>query len=163
MKIDQGIVDQTFMVRNGTCGFFYDQEDVERIKSAIQGSLGVSLSNSEVIDFWRWRSSEWDSGWVTTHGDLDTQEWFQKFIQFVGVEPSEDEEDSSEPPPKSTVKVVVKDAEDEPWEVELDAGYHADLLRELEVQIPEKSAAGTIRYSLVYDPTKVLNCRKLEE
>jgi hypothetical protein len=61
------------------------------------------------------------------------------------------------------VKVVVKDCEGVPWEIELDPDYHTQLLRDIESQIPEKTEGGTIRYSLEYDPAKVWNMRKLEE
>jgi hypothetical protein len=60
------------------------------------------------------------------------------------------------------VKVVVKDAEGIPWEIEMDPHYHTQLISDIESQIPEKSEGGSIRYSLEYDSSKIWNMRKLE-
>lgn len=60
------------------------------------------------------------------------------------------------------VKVPVKDADGELWEIELDPDYHKQLLAELESQTPENSPGGTIRYTLEYDPDKVWGMRKLD-
>jgi len=165
MKINQDLVTKTFQCRNGTSGLYHDPGDVKFIQEVLQKNLGVFVSESEVIDFWIWRSNEWDSSFLSInyHDDNEILDWFQKFIQFVGVEPDEDYEDISEPPSKVGVKVVVKDGEGVPWEIELDPDYHTQLLRDIESQIPEKTEGGTIRYSLEYDPAKVWNMRKLEE
>ena len=162
MKINQDLVTKTFMARNGTCGSYLCKEDVNRIQKVLQETHGIFISESEAIDFWIWRSNEWDSSFLSVGGDDETLEWFQKFIQFVGVEPDEDYEDISEPPPKVGVKVVVKDEEGIPWEIELDPEYHTKLLQDIESQIPEKSEGGSIRYSLEYDPSKIWNARKLD-
>ena len=164
MKINQDLVTKTFMTRNGTCGSYWCKEDVNRIQKVLQETHGIFISESEAIDFWIWRSNEWDSSFLSInyHDDNEILDWFQKFIQFVGIEPDEDYEDISEPPPKVGVKVVVKDEEGIPWEIELDPDYHTKLLQDIESQIPEKSKGGTIRYSLEYDPSKIWNTRKLE-
>lgn len=165
MKINQELVTQTFQCRNGTAGLYHELEDVHRIQEVLHRNHGIFVSESEVIDFWHHRSEQWDSSWLSVpyHDDGEILDWFQKFIQFVGVEPDEDYEDISEPPSKVGVKVVVKDGEGVPWEIELDPDYHTQLLRDIESQIPEKTEGGTIRYSLEYDPAKVWNMRKLEE
>jgi hypothetical protein len=139
---------------------YYDLEDVHRIQEVLKEEHGIFISESEAIDFWKWRSEEWDSSFLSSGNDSEILEWFQKFIQFVGVEPDEDDENIPEPPPKAGVKVLVKDAEGQPWEVELDPEYHSQLIQDIESQIPEKSEGGSIRYSLEYDPTKVWNVRK---
>jgi len=165
MKINQDLVTQTFNVRLQNAGIYYEQEDVDHIKSVVHQLFGVTLSNSEAIDFWTWRCNEWDGSWFGVDPERDSdliQEYFQKFIEFVGVEPDEDDENIPEPPPKAGVKVLVKDAEGQPWEVELDPEYHSQLIQDIESQIPEKSEGGSIRYSLEYDPTKVWNVRKLD-
>ena len=59
------------------------------------------------------------------------------------------------------MKVIVKDSEGQPWEIELDPEYHSQLLNDIESQIPEKSVGGSIRYSLEYNPEKIWNMRKL--
>ena len=164
MKINQELVTQTFNVRLQNSGIYYEQDDVDRIKSEVHRLFGVTLSNSEAIDFWVWRCNEWDGSWFGVDPIRDSdliQEYFEKFIEFVGVEPDEDEENIPEPPPKAGVKVLVKDAEGQPWEVELDPEYHSQLIQDIESQIPEKSEGGSIRYSLEYDPTKVWSTRKL--
>jgi len=56
----------------------------------------------------------------------------------------------------------VKDADGQPWEIELEPEYHSQLIGEIESQIPEKSEGGSIRYSLEYNPEKIWNMRKLE-
>lgn len=61
------------------------------------------------------------------------------------------------------VESVVKDGEGVPREVELDPEHHAQLLGEIESQIPEKSVGGIIRCSLAYDPGKIWGTRKLDE
>jgi len=166
MKINQSLVTKTFQCRNGTMGSYYDLDDVHCIKDVLTKNLGISISESEVIDFWKWRCEEWDGSWFgvdPSHTDVsDIQDWFEEFIKFVGVETDEDEENISEPPLRVGVKVVVKDVDGSPWEVELDPNYHSQLISEIESQIPEKSERGTIRYSLDYDPAKVWNVRKLE-
>lgn len=166
MKIDQELVDRAFMVRNGTCGSYYKEDDVARIKEVILRKFGVSLSTSETIDFWKWRCEEWDGSWfgvnVEREGDL-IEEYFHKFIQFTGVDTEEDSPEYSPPIPRTGVKVVVKDGEGALWEVELDPEYHSRLLGEIESQIPEESEGGTIRYSLEYDPGKIWGMRKMEE
>lgn len=176
MKINQELVTQTFQVRNGTSGMYHDLDDVHRIQESLARELGVTISESEAIDFWRWRCSEWDGSWFgidPSHTpDKDILDWFQQFIKFVGVETDEDSEDysgdnvevmDSASPTRVGVKVQLRDAEDCLWEVELDPAYHTQLLGEIEAQIPEKSESGTIRYSLEYDPSKVWSARKLEE
>ena len=165
MKINQDLVTKTFQCRNGTSGLYHDLDDVKRIQEVLQRNLGVFISESEVIDFWHWRSGEWDSSFLSInyHDDVEILEWFQKFIQFIGVETDEDEENISEPPPRVGVKVVVKDVEGIPWEIELDPEYHAQLIGDIESQSPEKTEGGSIRYSLEYDPKKIWNMRKLEE
>ena len=165
MKIDQSLVTKTFNFRLQNAGIYYEQEDVDHIKSVVHQLFGVTLSNSEAIDFWIWRCNEWDGSWfgVDPNRDADLiQEYFQKFIQFVGVETHDDDEEYSAPPPKVGVKVIVKDSEGQPWEIELEPEYHSRLIEEIESQIPEKSGGGTIRYSLEYDPTKIWSAKKLE-
>ena len=165
MKINQELVTQTFNVRLQNAGIYYEQDDVDHIKTVVHQLFGVTLSNSETIDFWKWRCNEWDGSWFGVDPERDSdliQEYFQKFIEFVGVEPDEDEENIPEQPPKVGVKVVVKDAEGQPWEIELEPEYHSQLIGEIESQIPEKSEGGSIRYSLEYNPEKIWNMRKLE-
>ena len=165
MKINQELVTQTFNVRLQNAGIYYEQDDVDHIKSEVHRLFGVTLSNSEAIDFWVWRCNEWDGSWfgVDPKRDADLiQEYFQKFIKFVGVETDDDEEEYSEPSPKIGVKVIVKDSEGQPWEIELEPEYHSQLLNDIESQIPEKSEGGSIRYSLEYDPIKIWSVRKLE-
>ena len=118
-----------------------------------------------MIDFWHWRSNEWDSSFLSInyHDDVEILEWFQKFIQFVGVEPDEDEENIPQPPPRVGVKVVVKDGDGIPWEIELDPDYHSQLIQDIESQIPEKSEGGSVRYSLEYDSKKIWSVKKLED
>jgi hypothetical protein len=87
MKINQELVTQTFQCRNGTSGLYHDLEDVHRIQEVLKRELGVTISESEGIDFWHWRSNEWDSSFLFVHDDSEILEWFQEFIQFVGVEP----------------------------------------------------------------------------
>ena len=165
MKINQDLVTKTFQCRNGTSGLYHDPSDVKFIQEVLHRNLGVLVSESEVIDFWHHRSEQWDSSWLSVphHDDGEILEWFQEFIEFIGVEPQEENEDISLPPPRAGVKVVVKDGEGIPWEIELDPDYHAQLLQDIESQIPEKSEGGSIRYSLEYDPKKIWNMRKLEE
>ena len=162
MKIDQSLVTRTFQCRNGTSGLYHDLEDVHLIQEVLKRELGVTISESEGIDFWHWRSNEWDSSFLSVHDDSEILEWFQKFIKFIGVEPDEDDEEYSEPSPRVGVKVIVKDSEGQPWEIELEPEYHSRLIEEIESQIPEKSGGGTIRYSLEYDPTKIWSAKKLE-
>ena len=169
MKINQELVTQTFNVRLQNAGIYYEQDDVDHIKTVVHQLFGVTLSNSETIDFWKWRCNEWDGSWFGVDPERDSdliQEYFQKFIEFVGVEPDEDEdeekEEYSEPPTRVGVKVVVKDAEGIPWEIEMDPHYHTQLISDIESQIPEKSEGGSIRYSLEYDSSKIWNMRKLE-
>lgn len=162
MKIDQSLVTRTFQCRNGTSGLYHDLVDVHTIQEALKKHHGVAISESEAIDFWHWRSNEWDSSFLSVHDDSEILEWFGKFLKFVGVETDGDEEEYSEPPPRTGVKVVVKDSEGIPWEIELCPEYHSQLLGEIEAQIPEKSEGGSIRYSLEYDPSKIWSMRKLE-
>jgi hypothetical protein len=161
MKINQELVTQTFQCRNGTSGMYHDLEDVHRIQEVLKEEHGIFISESEAIDFWHWRSNEWDSSWLSHISSDEILEFFQKFIKFVGVETHDDEENISEPPPKVGVKVVVKDADGQPWEIELEPEYHSQLIGEIESQIPEKSEGGSIRYSLEYNPEKIWNMRKL--
>ena len=165
MKINQDLVTKTFQCRNGTSGLYHDPGDVKRIQEVLKRELGVTISESEVIDFWHWRSNEWDSSFLSIkhHDDVEILEWFQKFIQFVGVEPDEDEENIPQPPPRVGVKVVVKDEEGIPWEIELDPDYHTQLIQDIESQIPEKSEGGSVRYSLEYDSKKIWSVKKLED
>lgn len=175
MKINQDIVDRTFMVRNGTCGSYYEQDDVDRIKEVLLQKFGVSVSNSEAIDFWIWRCNEWDGSWFGVDPQRDSdliEEYFQKFIEHVGIE-SDDEDEPDHVvkvtgqitpfPDRVGVHVLVKDNEGCTWDVELDPDYHAQLVQEIEAQIPEKSEGGTIRCSLEYEPSKVWNARKVEQ
>jgi len=142
---------------------YYDLDDVHRIQDALKRELGVTVSESEAIDFWCWRSNEWDSSWLSNGDDHEILEFFQKFIKFVGVETHDDEEEYSEPTPKVGVKVVVKDSEGQPWEIELEPEYHSQLIEEIESQIPEKSEGGSIRYSLEYNPEKIWSMRRIGE
>lgn len=125
----------------------------------------IATRTFQCRDFWHWRSNEWDGSWFGVDPKRDSdliQEYFQKFIKFVGVETDDDEEEYSEPPLRVGVKVVVKDGEGVPWEIEMDPQYHSQLIGEIESQIPEKSEGGSIRYSLEYNPEKIWNMRKLE-
>lgn len=93
MKINQKLVTQTFQCRNGTSGLYHDLDDVKVIQEVLQRNHGVFLSESEVIDFWRWRSNEWDGSWLSIMGgEKEILEFFIEFIQHVGVEIEEDEE-----------------------------------------------------------------------
>jgi len=162
VKIDQSLVTRTFNVRLQNAGMYHNLKDVHRIQDVLKRELGVTISESEAIDFWLHRSNEWDSSWLSVGNDSEILEWFQKFIKFIGVEPDDDEEEYSETPPKVGVKVVVKDSEGQPWEIELEPEYHSQLIEEIESQIPEKSEGGSIRYSVEYNPEKIWNMRKLE-
>lgn len=165
MKINQSLVTQAFQCRNNTSGVYHELEDVHHIQDVLKRELGVTISESESIDFWHWRCNEWDGSWFgidSSHtNDSDIIVWFQEFIKFVGVKDDEDTEDYFDSQQKIGVKVVVKDAEGASWEIELDPDYHTQLIRDIESQIPEKSVGGTIRYSLEYDSKKIWNMRKL--
>jgi hypothetical protein len=96
VKINQSLVTRTFQCRNGTSGFYHVLDDVKVIQDVLQKNLGVFVGESEVIDFWRWRSSEWDGSWLSLMGgEKEILEFFTKFIQHIGVEI--DEEDVGEP------------------------------------------------------------------
>jgi hypothetical protein len=165
MKINQSLVTQTFQCRNNTSGLYHELKEAHHIQDVLKRGLGVTISESESIDFWHWRCNECDGSWFgidSSHtNDSDIIEWFQEFIKFVGVKDDKDAEDYFDSQQKIGVKVVVKDAEGAPWEIELDPDYHAQLIRDIESQIPEKSVGGTIRYSLEYDSKKIWNMRKL--
>jgi hypothetical protein len=166
VKIDQDLVDKTFMVRNGTCGSYYEQDDVDKVKEHIRRTFGVILSNAEAVDFWRWRCAEWDGSWFGVDIPRDAnliEEYFQKFLKFVGVETDEDSPEISDDPPRIGVKILVKDVDGLSWEVELDPEYHSQLVQDIESQIPNESTGGSIRYSLEYDPTKIWSAKKLED
>ena len=166
MKITQDLVTQAFMARNGTTGYYSCKDDVKRIQEVLHKNHGIFISESEAIDFWRWRCQEWDGSWfgVDVERDADLiEEYFQGFLKFVGVETDEDNEDYSGPNQRVGVKVIVKDVDGVPWELELEPEYHAQLISELEAQIPEKSEGGSIRYSLEYNPEKIWNARKMDE
>jgi hypothetical protein len=166
MKIDQELVTKTFQCRNGTIGCYNDIDDVHIIQDVLKSELGVIISESESIDFWRWRCEQWDGSWfgVNSSDTSEITEFFKDFIKFVGVEPNEDNEKNIvETPPKVGVKMVVKDVDDISWEIELESNYHQKLIEEIESQIPEKSENGTIRFALEYDPTKIIGIRKLGE
>jgi hypothetical protein len=92
MKITQSLVTQTFQCRNGTSGLYYDLDDVKFIQDVLQNNLGVFLSETEIIDFWHWRSNEWDGSWLSiVGGEKEILEFFPKFIQHIGVEIDEEE------------------------------------------------------------------------
>ena len=92
MKITQSLVTRTFQCRNGTSGLYYDLDDVKFIQDVLKNNLGVFLSESEIIDFWHWRSNEWDGSWLSIMGDeKEILEFFPKFIQHIGVEIDEEE------------------------------------------------------------------------
>ena len=93
MKINQDLVTKTFQCRNGTSGFYHNLDDVKVIQDVLQRNLSVFVSESEVIDFWRWRSSEWDSSFLTLMGgEKEILDWFGKFIQYIGVETEVEDE-----------------------------------------------------------------------
>jgi len=89
MKINQDLVTKTFMTRNGTCGSYWCKEDVNRIQKVLQETHGIFISESEAIDFWIWRSNEWDSSFLSVGGNDEILEFFTKFIQHIGVEENE--------------------------------------------------------------------------
>lgn len=94
MKINQDFVTKTFQCRNGTSGLYHDLDDVKRIQEVLQRNLGVFVSESEVIDFWHHRSQEWDGSWLSIMGgEKEILEFFPKFLQHVGVEIDEEEEE----------------------------------------------------------------------
>ena len=167
MKIDQKIVTKTFMVRNGTMGSYYDPEDVHRIRDVLTQNLGISISESEVIDFWKWRSNEWDSSWLSHISSDEILEFFQKFIKFVGVETDEEEEEDIPKPLESEpngIDVTVKDDDGVEWIVELDPDYYTQIMNEIESQFPgEKTEDGSLRFKIDYDPTKIRKIRKFCE
>jgi hypothetical protein len=163
MKITQELVTRAFMVRNGTSGYYWSKDGMKRIREVLHENYGIFISESEAIDFWKWRSQEWDSSFLSVGGDDEILDFFRRFVKFFGVETDEEKEEYSEPNQRVGVKVVVKDADGVPWELELEPEYHAQLIRELEAQIPEKSEGGAIRYSLEYSPEKIWNVRKLDE
>ena len=167
MKINQALVTQSFQCRNGTSGMYYEPEDLRRIQEVLRKHHNVFISESEAIDFWHWRSEQWDSSWLSMNyqDDEEILDFFTQFLGFIGVEPDEDEEEKvSETPTKVGVKVVVKDSDGVPWEVELDPEYHSQIIGEIESQIPgEKTEGGSIRFKIDYNPDKILNMRKLEE
>jgi len=129
----------------------------------LKRELGVTISAPEAIDFWKWRSDEWDSSFLSVHDDSEILEWFRKFIHFIGVEQDDDEENIPETLPPPGVKVVVKDSEGVPWEIEMDPEYHAQIVDQIESQLSgTQKGEGTITFVLEYDPDKIWNMRKLE-
>ena len=95
MKINQDLVTKTFQCRNGTSGLYHDPNDVKFIQEVLQRNLDVFVSESEVIDFWHWRSNEWDSSFLSIkhHDGVEILEWFPEFLQHIGVEIDEEEEE----------------------------------------------------------------------
>jgi hypothetical protein len=166
MKINQSLVTKTFQCRNGTMGSYYDLDDVHCIKDVLTKNLGISISESEVIDFWVWRSNEWDSSWLSHISSDEILEFFQKFIKFVGVETDEEEEDIPEPleSEPNGIDVTVKDDDGVEWIVQLDPDYYTQIMNEIESQLPgERVEGGSLRFKIDYDPTKIRKIRKFCE
>jgi hypothetical protein len=83
VKIDQKLVSKAFQIRNDVSSTYYDNGDIHKIRELIQREYGVTISESEAIDFWRWRSSEWDASFLRVTSDSEVLSWFRKFIMFV--------------------------------------------------------------------------------
>ena len=182
MKINQRLVDETFNVRMGNCGLYNDQNDVNRIKDVLKTKLNIILSSAEAIEFWKWRSDEWDSSWLNPNYDDEIVDFFEKFISHVGCDKlcqqcelnvdraectcecsnSDDDTKENDVRPTAVKVLLVRDADEVPWEIELDSEYHKELLNDLERQAPEKCEGQRVRYSLEYDPKKILRCTKLD-
>jgi hypothetical protein len=133
VKITQNLVTQTFQCRNGTSGLYHDLDDVKRIQEVLQNNLGVFLSESEVIDFWHHRSSAWDGSWLSIMGgEKEILEWFQKFIEFIGVEIDEEEEEKPTSSFRITDPNIIRELDSlTPEQVEKLNGFLEDGLKEL--------------------------------
>lgn len=51
MKIDQKLVSKAFQIRNDVSSTYYDNGDIHKIRELIQREYGVTISESEAIDF----------------------------------------------------------------------------------------------------------------
>lgn len=83
VKVDQSKVDQMFHSK-----FLQDPlefpEACNRIKSVLELKYGIRLSTVEAAAFWRWRSMQYDAGWLTIGSDIRADneiiEWFDKYF-----------------------------------------------------------------------------------
>lgn len=85
MIITQEIVNETFRVRNNTCGLYCCYDDIDLIQKTLFDKFQIVISFAEVIDFWRWRSEQYDASWLAVMSEEEILEWFNKFIIYVGV------------------------------------------------------------------------------
>lgn len=61
---------------------YHSKEDVERIKSVIHDTFGVTLSTTQAIEFWSWRSEEWFAGWLIIMNDQEIVRWFTVWMDW---------------------------------------------------------------------------------
>lgn len=81
VEIKQEVVDEIFWTILGNDSDLFRQKDCQRIKSVIFNRLGIELSISEAGKFWIWRSSQWDTSWLSIGPDNEIIEWFNAFYK----------------------------------------------------------------------------------
>ena len=91
MKINQAIVDSIFFCKLGNAGDYSNLQILKFIRASIENHFGVSISNAEAHEFWRWRSDLYDASFLTVNKSEEVIEYFEKYcIECLDLE--EDEE-----------------------------------------------------------------------
>jgi hypothetical protein len=61
---------------------FSNVDDVARISSFVAANFGITLTNIQVCEFWRWYSdSFWCAGWIHIAGDEMIREGWNEFVK----------------------------------------------------------------------------------
>jgi hypothetical protein len=64
-------------------------EEIDQIRDVINNRLNIELSISEAVDFWRWRSEQYDASWLgNVGGDNEIIKWFlDKIDNYYSTDP----------------------------------------------------------------------------
>lgn len=81
MKFSQEDVNRSFEAY--TESSYHSKGDVARIQSVLKSEFGIDLTLAQTIDFWRWRSDEWFSGWLVIASDREIIKWFEVWMDWA--------------------------------------------------------------------------------
>lgn len=152
MPITQDDFDDVAILKAGLSGLFYDRDDARHVASVIERRFGIRISMAEAIDFWCWRSNEWDSSWLNHLSNDDLiADFFEKYVRSS----LNDEDDVHEDEP-STIEVVMMDEACKKWLVTMTKEFHADLQA-------ETSSDSDLKTLIRPDHPGVLSFRTYEE
>lgn len=85
--LNQNYVDNMFSCVDGFGLLSYALDECAFIQRTLKEEYDIFLSINECQKFWKWRSEQWDSTFLTIQDEKEVIHFFLEYIKFIDLDP----------------------------------------------------------------------------